>query len=285
MEEEFVDVQILDNFYQVSGFFPMPVVLISTLAETGQTNLAPYSLCFPYLIIGRHAMLLITRETSNTAQNIKRTGLCAINFIPDTKKYMRNCVMLGYPGETTEEKMRNNVFKLRTSMRATSDPGIKYPEIVEEAEQVFECTWLQDYPLKPCGENQECHFVLEIDKIVMKKKWKECLSRGKGFPRLPIGYGYRDNLRFWFSRHNRPYAVSIPKEKGVSVEDVMYAAGRIDPNIKWQEAACAKMVKVPRIFLNQALKTCVKAAKADGMIEITPELVDRLRDKISGKKP
>lgn len=196
MKEEFVDVQILDNFYQVSGFFPMPVVLISTLAETWQTNLTPYSLCFPYLIIGRHAMLLIIRETSNTAQNIKRTGLCAINFIPDTKKYMRNCVMLGYPGETTEEKMRNNIFTLHTSTRATSNPDMKYPEIVEEAEQVFECTWLRDYPLKPCGENQECHFVLEIDKIVMKKKWKEYLSRGKGFPRLPIGYGYRDNLRF-----------------------------------------------------------------------------------------
>ncbi|MDD5447335.1 MAG: hypothetical protein PHY36_05580 [Methanocellales archaeon] len=285
MKEELVDVQILDNFYQVSGFFPMPVVLISTLAETGQTNLAPYSLCFPYLIIGRHAMLLITRETSNTAQNIKRTGLCAINFIPDAKKYMRNCVMLGYPGETTEEKMRNNIFTLLPSTRAISNPDMKYPEIVEEAEQVFECTWLRDYPLKPCGENQECHFVLEIDKIVMKNKWKECLSRGKGFPRLPIGYGYRDNLRFWFSRHNRSYAVSIPKEKGVSVEDVMYAAGRIDPDIKWQEAACAKMVKVPRIFLNQALKACVKAAKSEGLTEVTPELVDRVRDKRSGEKP
>ena len=71
----------------------------------------------------------------------------------------------------------------------------------------------------------------------------------------------------------------------MSVDDVMYAAGRIDPSIKWQEAACAKMVKVPRIFLNQALKACVKAAKAEGLTEVTPELVDRVRDKISGAKP
>ena len=60
MNNEFVDVRILDNFYQTSSFFPMPVVLVSTVAETGQTNLGPYSLCFPYIIAGEHAMILIS---------------------------------------------------------------------------------------------------------------------------------------------------------------------------------------------------------------------------------
>ena len=42
-----------------------------------------------------------------------------------------------------------------------------------------------------------------IDKIIMKKKWKDCLFKGKGFPRLPIDYGYRDNVQFWFTKHSR----------------------------------------------------------------------------------
>ena len=39
----------VDNFYQTSSFFPMPVVAVATLNEEGETNIGPYSLCFPYL--------------------------------------------------------------------------------------------------------------------------------------------------------------------------------------------------------------------------------------------
>lgn len=35
---EFKDLRIVDNFYQTSSFFPMPVVLASTVSESGQTN-------------------------------------------------------------------------------------------------------------------------------------------------------------------------------------------------------------------------------------------------------
>lgn len=73
---DFEQIRIVDNFYQTSSFFPMPVVIISTLAESGQTNLGPYSLCFPHIVAGqdKFSMMLICRETSNTAMNIKRTG-------------------------------------------------------------------------------------------------------------------------------------------------------------------------------------------------------------------
>ena len=119
MADTFTEVRIVDNFYQTSSFFPMPVVLVSTLAESGQTNLGPYSLCFPHNITGGkdHAMMLIARGTSNTATNIIRTRVCALNFIPHKKKFMKNCVMLGYPGETTAEKMKNSIFTLIPSAR------------------------------------------------------------------------------------------------------------------------------------------------------------------------
>jgi len=283
VQDEFVNVRILDNFYQTSSFFPMPVVLVSTVAETGQTNLGPYSLCFPYIVVGEHSMLLITREDSNTSLNIQRTGVCAINFIPDDKKYTRNCVMLGYPGETTEEKMGNSVFTLLPSTRTAEErqPGVQYPEIVHEAIQVFECTWDQRYPIKTehAPESPESRFVLRVDKIVMKERWRDCLSTGKGFPRLPIDYGFRDNAYFWFTKGARPYKVPIPREKGVTADAVRFAAERVDPDVKWQEEAYARLVKVPRIFLTRVITECVRAAQEEGVTEITPEFLDTVRDK------
>ena len=286
MSDDFTEVRILDNFYQTSSFFPMPVVLVSTLAQSGQTNLGPYSLCFPHSITGGrdHAMMLIARGTSNTAENIMRTKVCALNFIPDKKKYMKNCVMLGYPGETTEQKMKNSIFTLAPSTRGEAQGGHPYPPIVKEAFQVFECTWDDRYPLKHNEELVECHFLLRIDKIIMKKKWRDCLFKGKGFPRMPIDYGYRDNVRFWFAEHSRPYAVPIPKDKGSAVETVKYACTRFDPDITWEDEACAMLVKVPNIFLNKSLGGIVAEAKKAGITLITPEFIAKIRDKrASGK--
>jgi flavin reductase (DIM6/NTAB) family NADH-FMN oxidoreductase RutF len=286
MSHDFVDVRILDNFYQTSSFFPMPVVLVSTLAETGQTNLGPYSLCFPHIIAGEHSMLLISRGNSNTAINIERTGVCAISFIPDRKKFMRGCVMLGFPGETTAEKMENSIFSLLPSTRSDAErrPGVRYPEIVQEAIQVFECTWDKRYPHRLREEYEEAdesHFVLRIDKIVMRKRWRDSLFRGSGFPRLPIDYGFRNNTRFWFTPHARPYAVPIPGSKAVSVDTVQYAVQRFDPDVSWQEEACARLVRVPRPFLTTAIAACVEVAKQEGVTEITPEFVESVRDKRS----
>ena len=105
----FKDLRIVDNFYQTSLFFPMPTVLISTLAEDGSTSLGPYSLVQPYYVAGKeyYAMLLNCRNSSNTAQHLLRTGKCAINFIPDDRKYFKWAVKLGWPGDTPAEKMKD----------------------------------------------------------------------------------------------------------------------------------------------------------------------------------
>jgi len=284
---DFEQIRILDNFYQTSSFFPMPVVLVSTLAETGQTNLGPYSLCFPHLIAGegKYAMMLICREDSNTAMNIKRTGVCAINFIPDEKKFMENCVVLGFPGETTEEKMANSIFSLLPSMRSDNGNGGKYPEIVEESIQIFECTWDKSYPhqlIHGCD-----NFLLKVDSIQLKKKFKDAIIRGmddKSFPNLPIDYGFRDNIYFWFADVKRPYKIRIPEDKGTNLNTVMYAAKRFDPSVEWTEEACGRIVTVPRIFLKRVFEGVVNAAKAEGVTVITGEFMDKVRDKRSEEK-
>ena len=110
----FEELRIVDNFYQTSSFFPMPTVLVGTVSENGQTNLGSYSLCFPYYIAGKdyYAMILECRNSSNTAQNILRGSKVSLNFIPDSRKYFREAVRLGFPGMTTEEKMKGCIFTL-----------------------------------------------------------------------------------------------------------------------------------------------------------------------------
>jgi len=285
MSQDFTEIRIVDNFYQTSSFIPMPVILVSTFSESGMINLGPYSLCFPHIIAGdqQHAMMLIARGSSNTAANIIRTKVCALNFIPDTKKYMKNCVMLGYPGETTEEKMKRSIFTLLPATTYGKPRNRQvcatHPDMVKEAVQVFLCSWDESFPLQYNTERMEYHFLLRIDKIIMQRKWRDCLFKGQGFPALPVDYGYRDNVRFWFARHSPPYAIPIPREKGNTMATVKYACSRFDPKITWNEDACARLLKVPAIFLNGMIEVVVDAAKEKGISVITPQFVDSLRDR------
>ena len=299
----FEKINILDNFYQTSSFFPMPIVAVSTLSEDGQTNIGPYSLVFPYYIAGKehYTMLLEARNSSNTARNILRSKKCALNFIPDDKKFMKQCVALGYPGDSTEEKMKDCMFTLVDGLEKENNPDKQFPKIIHEAYQVFECTWLSELDGASNDKVQEnysppyhdfngitsefgAHFILKIDNILLKPEYKKSIIdgvKGKEFPNIPIDYGYRDNTSFWIAKFNQPYAEKIPKDKGVEVSTVMYAADRMDPDIKFSEEACAKLVKVPRIFLKKALKGCVDWAKENGIILLTAEHMDQIRNKRS----
>lgn len=287
--QEFRDVRILDNFYQTSSFFPMPVVLVCTIAETGLMNLAPYSLCFPYGVAGgRYQMVFNNRDNSNTGMNLRRTGLCTLNFIPDDRRYMRNCVMLGYPGETTEEKMRNSKFTLLPSLRSQEErtAGVIYPDIVGEALQVFECS-LDSFEIDE--EIHSMRSILAIDKVLLKERWHRALvdgdmgrwGRRAAFPPLPVDYGFRNNTHFWFTKHRPPYGEPIPKSKAVSVDSVMWGItrGGFAEGLEWHPDAAAKLVNIPRIFLAAALNGIAEEARRSGVTTITPEFLERVRDK------
>jgi flavin reductase (DIM6/NTAB) family NADH-FMN oxidoreductase RutF len=285
--DDFRNIRILDNFYQTSAFFPMPVVLVCTIAEAGQMNLGPYSLCFPYTVAGdTYQMVFNTRDDSNTAINLRRTGFCTLNFIPDDRKYMRNCVMLGYPGETTEEKMVNSIFTLVPSLRSNEErkPRTRYPDIVGEALQVFECS-LASFEIDEQTHAQRS--ILNIDKVLLKKKWHRVLVQGRNrFPNLPIDYGFRNNAHFWFTRHRPPYREPIPKSKATSVDSVMWAItrGGFAEELEWSEEAAAKLVAIPRVFLNVALRGIVEEARRAGLTEVTPEFLEVVRDKRAREK-
>jgi flavin reductase (DIM6/NTAB) family NADH-FMN oxidoreductase RutF len=290
----FQPVRVLDNFYQTSAYFPMPVVLVCTISETGRMNLGPYSLCFPYSVAGgRYQMVFNSRDNSNTGANLRRTGVCSLNFIPDSRRFMRNCVMLGYPGETTEEKMQNSIFTLIPSRRTAEERsvGVAYPDIVNEAIQVFECR-LDSFEVDESIHSQRS--ILTIEKVLLKERWHRALLRGgtKRFgrhavvPPLPVDYGFRNNVNFWFSRHSPPYVEQIPSSKAVSVDSVMWAISRggYAEKLTWQPEAAAKLVTVPRVFLGLVLKGIADEAALKGVTTITPDFLDAVRDRKRGEK-
>lgn len=83
----------------------MPTIEISIIDENGFTNIGSYSLCFLYYIVGKeyYAMILECRNSSNTCKNLLKTGKCALNFLTDDRKYFKEAVRLGFPGETPKE--------------------------------------------------------------------------------------------------------------------------------------------------------------------------------------
>lgn len=306
----FKDLRIVDNFYQTSLFFPMPTVLVSTLADDGQTNCGAYSLVQPYYVAGRdyYAMLLCCRNSSNTAQNLIKRKTCALNFIPDDAKYFKEAVRLGWPGDTTAEKMKDFSMTLEDGLRAEADPAGTYPKVIREAFQVMECTWMDtldgadsDSPM-PDGEDHYtmekyhdfngitspygAHFILRVDKILMKEKYYNAIVngvRGRDFPPVPVDYGYRDSKNFWYHKRGRMRAELLPIRK-TTLASVQYAAKRIDPTVHFTDDALEMLVNVPRIFLPTVLRGCVAWAKENGVTEITPVEMKIINDKRSKEK-
>lgn len=303
----FKNLRIVDNFYQTSSFFPMPTVLISTLTEDGKTTCGPYSLVQPYYVAGKdyYAMLLNCRNSSNTAQNLLRTGKCAINFIPDKKKYFKEAVRLGWPGDTPAEKMKDCSFHFEDGLMAAEHPEEKFPQVISESFQVFECTWMREldgaqndqpgqlegyegpyHDFNGITSKFGAHFILRIDRILMKEKQYNGIINGvkaSDFPRVPVDYGYRDSKNFWYTKFSWAIPELLPV-RATTVDSVKYAAKRIDDKIQFTDEACAKLVNVPRIFLPTALRGCVDWARQNNVTLITAEHMDIINDKRAKEK-
>ena len=298
----FENLRVVDNFYQTSLFFPMPTVVISTLCEDGSTTLGPYSLCQPYYVAGKdyYAMLLSCRNSSNTAQNILRNGKCAINFVDDKPSTFKECVKLSWPGDKPSDKMPRCNFKLEKGQAEG-----ERPMVISDAIQVIECTWMRELDNAQDDQAGElngyqppyhdfngitspfgAHFILRVDKILMKKKYSDAIINGvraKDFPNLPVDYGYRDSKNFWFHRKSRLRAELLPVRKS-SLESVRYAADRIDDKIRFTDDALELMLNVPRIFLPTALKGCVEWARENNCELITAAEMKIINDKRSKEK-
>lgn len=303
----FENLRVVDNFYQTSLFFPMPTVIISTLCPDGTTTLGPYSLVQPYYVAGKdyYAMLLSCRNSSNTAQNILANGKCALNFIDDKPSTFKEAVKLSWPGDKPEEKMPKCNFRLERGICEEQNPEEKRPLVLSDAIEVIECTWMRNldgaekdmpgfldgyegpyHDFNGITSKFGAHFILRVDRILMKKKYRDAIINGvkaKNFPPLPVDYGYRDSKNFWFHRKRRMRAELLPMRK-TSLESVIYAANRADDTVKFTDEALETILNVPRVFLSLVLKGCVDWAKENGVTLITAEHMKIINDKRSKEK-
>ena len=301
----FKELRIVDNFYQTSSFFPMPLTLIGTLNEDGSlTSFGAYSLIFPYYIAGKgyYAMVLECRNSSNTAKGILRHGKCSINFLPHSKKNFEEHVRLGFPGDTPEEKMKDFKFTAIDGLAGKENNEV-YPKVIEEAYQVFECSWVKELDNAQDDKVEEeyngpyhdfngitskfgAHFILKIDKILMKEEYYDAIVNGvnrKNLCPLPTNWGYRDSKNFWCSDYEKPISVGIP-DKEVDITSVRYAADRLNTDVKFTDAALKMLVKVPRPFLKLVLQGCVNWANENNCKVIDEKEMNIINDKRSKEK-
>ena len=253
-------------------------------------------------------MLLECRNTSNTCGNILRTHKCALNFIPDDKKFFKEAVRLGFPGPSEEKMKEKLLFRMEDGQ---ADPADKNrPQVIADAFQVFECTWdsslenadkfkaedIDDGHPGPYNDfngitsKYGAHFILKIDKILMKEEYYNAIVNGvnkNNFPNVPVDYGYRDSTNFWYTRFpsfTKPIAEPIPAPKEVDLASIKYAANRCDDTIKFTDEALMNFVKVPRPFLKTVLNGCIAWAKENNVTLITDEHVKIINDKRKQEK-
>jgi len=192
--------------------------------------------------------------------------------------------------------------------------GMPRPKVLRSAFQVMECSW--DSSLENAEADRSkvgqlegveppyhsfngitskfgAHFILKIDKILMKEKQYRAIVNGVtagAFPKVPVDYGYRDSKSFWYTRFRRPTSAPIPCKPGMDIATVQYAADRIDPEVQFTEEACGRLVKIPRIFLKAALNGIVEQSKTmnlprvDGKILLDGKTLDQINDKRTREK-
>ncbi len=302
----FKDLRIVDNFYQTSSFFPMPLTLIGTLDENKKmTSFGAYSLCFPYYIAGKgyYAMVLECRNSSNTCKGLIRHGKCTINFLPYSKRIFKEHVRLGFPGDTPEEKMKDFKFHVEEGLSKLDNPKETFPKVISEAIQVFECTWVKEldnaqndtikeeydgpyHNFNGITSKYGAHFILKIDHILIKEKYYDSIINGvnkNNFCPLPTNWGYRDSENFWCSDYKKPSAEKV-NNREVDLTSIKYAANRVDDKVKFTDEALKMLVKVPRPFLKLVLTGCVNWAKENNCFLIDEKEMKIINDKRSKEK-
>jgi len=276
-QQAFVRLGARDNFYQSCAYIPMSFALVTTVGEDGRTGIGPHALCFPFNVTEPYAMMLISRHTSATAGNLRRTGRCALNYIEFDRGRLDAVARLGYPGQATADKLRGSPFTLVDSP-VGRDPDAGRPQLVAEAFQVMECTWDDGVDLAlPRGSvprEATSKFVLRVDDILLRRRFRDGVEEGRNFPSMPVFMGFRARGEFWFAEHHAPFAVAAPKVPGTEVQSVIYLANRLDEAVRFTDEACAALVNVPRPFLQAALEKIIAAARARGVLLVDKAFLD-----------
>lgn len=280
--EPFVESPLRDNWYQASSYYVSSFALITTVAEDGSTNIGPYQLTFPFEVVKDRSWMVISRPSSNTAGNLRRTKKCALNFIEFNKKKIKIVNNFGYPGQETQDKMKYNCFTLIDSPTLGREPNDVNPKILKDAYQVYECTWQEEreFESRFLINSTSAHFVLRIDNILLKETWKKNLEEGgTRMPRVALTYGFRGGSKFWFGAPKKAFWLSVPNHLGPKYEAILYEANRMDEEVRFTKEAAMQLTNIPKPFVKSALKGIIASAKEEGVTEVDGDFVKRINDE------
>lgn len=275
-----VAIDPVDNFYQTCAFIPMSFALVTTKYENGETGIGPHALCYPFSVVKPYSMMLISRGSSGTAANIRRTGKCALNYVLFDRQRLQGIANMGYPGMALVDKLEANPYTLVDSPSPEKAADPEYPKIIGEAFQVMECTWDDRFGLHRYKDDfdrpYDCFYSLLVDHILMREDFAPGVEKGEIFPDMPIFYGYRADRGFWFAEHDKPFSVPLPEVKGMEYQTVFYQANRIDSTVRFTEAACKQLTGIPTPFMKDALQQIVDSALEKGVSEVDEAFLQQL---------
>ena len=281
---KFVASPMRDNWYQRSSYLGSTFALITSVDEAGQTNIGPYQLSFPFEVNTGRSWMVISRSTSNTATNVKRTLKCALNFIEYDKEQIETVLKFGFPGQTTAEKMAYNTFTLIDSPTPGREPDDRHPQIIAEAYQVYECTLdverINENPI--LRDSPSAHLLLNIDNILIAEEWLGPLDGSEDkMPHIAMTYGFRGGNTFWFGEPQQAYKLPIP-DMGANHELVHYEANRLDDEVRFTMEACKQLTGIPNNFVRTVLEGIVRQAKARGVTLVDEDFVLALNKEREG---
>jgi flavin reductase (DIM6/NTAB) family NADH-FMN oxidoreductase RutF len=275
-----------DNWYQRSSYLGSWFALITTVDEEGNTNVGPYQLTFPFEVNTGRSWIVISRSTSNTATNVKRTLKAALNFVEYKDEATIELILkLGFPGQTAKQKLEYQPFTLIDSptpgRESSAEGGLVYPKIIAEAFQVFEVTLdvkrIEENPI--LRDSKSAHLLLNIDNILIKEEWMEMLDgSGDRMPHIPLTYGFRGGSTFWFGDSLPAYKKPMP-DMGANHEIVHYEANRLDDDVRFTMEACKELKGIPNNFVRQVCQGIVNQAKKRGVTEVDKDFIIQLNNE------
>jgi flavin reductase (DIM6/NTAB) family NADH-FMN oxidoreductase RutF len=279
--EKWVESPMHNNWYQSSSYFLSSFALITSVSEDGVTSIGPYQLSFPFGVIERREVIVISRRGSNTSTNLKRVKKCAMNWVEYDKSKVKNIVDLGYPGQEPVEKMEDCPYELEETPTEAFRDDPDRPKVIKDAFQVFECE-LNDNPedFYYKGTDHTEYLLLKLNSIYLKEQWRNNLDLGDDMkiPNMPISFGFRNANQFWFAKHKKPFWLPTPEGKGAQHDAVMYIGNRIDPEVNFTENACKQLTGVPKVFVKTVLKGIIKEAKKEGIAVIDEAFVKKVNE-------
>lgn len=275
---KFVSSPLRDNWYQRCSYLGSTFAIITTVDEEGNTNIGPYQLSFPFEVNTGRSWMVISRSTSNTARNVKRTLKCALNFIEYDEQHIETVLKFGYPGQTAPEKLEYNTFNLIDSPTEGRESNEVYPKILAEAYQVYECTLdvdrINENPI--LRDSPSAHLLLNIDNILIAEEWEPHLDgSGDKMPHIAMTYGFRGGNTFWFGEPKPAYKLPIP-DMGANHELIHYEANRLDDEIRFSMEACKQLTGIPNAFVRNVLTGIVKQAKERGIKDVDEAFIVEL---------